>query len=99
MSAHVVPRRIYFTVFTLLMVLTFATVQASNLDLGRWALVVALVIACVKATMVMLWFMHVKYSSRLIPLGLVGGFVWLMLLLGIVFSDYLSRGWVPYPGK
>ena len=96
---HVVPRKVYFTIFGALMAMTFLTVQASFLDLGQFGLSVALAIAAVKATLVITWFMHVKYSNRLIALGIVGGFVWFLLLIGVVFSDYLSRGLLPYPGK
>jgi cytochrome c oxidase subunit 4 len=98
-EVHAVPRKVYFTIFAALMVLTFVTVQASFIDLGRFGLVVALAIATVKATLVVTWFMHVKYSPRIIALGIVAGLVWFLLLVGIVFSDLLTRGLLPYPGK
>ena len=103
---HVVPLPIYFAVFAALMVLTFVTVEAAHIDLGHPMLlgtripmnvIVALLIACTKASLVVLFFMHVKYSTRLIQLVVVGSLVWLVLLL-MTLGDYLSRGWLGNPG-
>lgn len=98
-QGHVVPLKVYLAVFAALLVLTFVTVQVAFVDLGRLSPVVALSIACLKTTLVILYFMHVRWSERLI-LTLVGvGFVWLAILIAITMSDYLSRGWLPFPGK
>ena len=90
---HIVPVRIYYAVFATLMVLTGVTVGVAYLDLGPINAVVALVIACIKATIVVLYFMHVKYSSRLIKLTVVAGLYWMVILLGLTLGDYLTRGW------
>jgi cytochrome c oxidase subunit 4 len=92
MSAHVVPVRTYLLVFVSLMVLTFATVAASRYDFGEANTIVALAIAVLKATLVVLFFMHVKYSNRLVQLMVAAAFVWLALLIGGSLSDYVSRG-------
>jgi cytochrome c oxidase subunit 4 len=92
MSAHVVPVRTYLLVFASLMVLTFATVAASRFDFGAGNTIVAVGIAVLKASLVILFFMHVKYSSRLIQLMLAAAFLWLALLISGALSDYVTRG-------
>ena len=93
MSDHIVPVRIYVTVFVVLLVMTATTTAVSAIDLGPWNTVVALAIAVFKATLVVLFFMHVKYSPRLIGVVIVGGLFWLAILLAITFSDFATRGW------
>ena len=90
---HVVPTRIYYVIFVALMVLTAVTVGVAYLDLGAMNAVVALAIACFKATIVVLYFMHVKYSTRLIKLTVVAGLYWMGILFALTFSDYLTRAW------
>jgi cytochrome c oxidase subunit 4 len=92
MSAHVVSPRVYLLVFASLMVLTFVTVAASRFDFGAGNTIVALAIAVLKASLVILFFMHVKYSSRLVQLLLAAAFLWLALLISGALSDYVSRG-------
>jgi cytochrome c oxidase subunit IV len=94
-AQHVVPRKIYFAVFAALMVLTATTTAISFLDLGPWNTVVALGIAFFKATLVVLFFMHVKYSPRLTQVTIAGGLFWLAILIGITLSDFMTRGWLP----
>jgi len=94
---HHVPKSTYFVVFGGLMVLTAVTVGVAFLDLGRLNVVVALAVAVLKATMVVLFFMHVKYSSRLTQLVVIAALAWLTILFGITLSDYLTRGWLMAP--
>ena len=97
---HVTPRKIYFGVFAALLILTFATVLVAEVDLGVMNDVVALGIAVTKAVLVVLFFMHVRYSTRLTALTAAGGFLWLAILIGITLADYMSRGaTMPVPGK
>lgn len=91
---HVVPIKTYFAVFAALMVFTGITVAAAFVDLGALNNVVMLGIAIAKATLVVLFFMHVKYGTRMIHLVAAGGFLWLLLLFGLTMQDYLSRGWM-----
>ena len=93
MSEHIVPTRVYYLIFAALMVGTYLTVQAAFIDLGAFNTVVALAIACVKGTLVILFFMHVKYSTRLTWAVVVGSIFWLGILLALTFSDYLTRPW------
>ena len=95
MSEHVVPRSVYFAVFGALMVLTATTTAVSFVDLGPWNTVVALAIAFFKATLVVLFFMHVKYSPRLTQITAGGGLLWLAILILITLSDFMTRGWLP----
>ncbi len=96
MSAHIVPRTTYYAIFAALMVLTAITVWVSAIDLGALNTVVALAIAGFKAVLVVLFFMHVKYSTRLTKVAVVGGIYWLGILLALTLSDYLTRHWRTY---
>ena len=98
MAEHIVSRTTYFAIFGALIVLTFATVGVAKVDLGEWNVVVALSIAVTKATLVILYFMHIKYSKRLTQLVVAAGFLWLLLLLGLTLSDFLTRDWYNLPG-
>ena len=93
MTGHILPRRVYFLVFAALMVLTWITVAVARQDLEPFNSVVALTVAVTKAVLVVLYFMHVKYSSRLTKLVVGSGFLWLVVLIGLVMSDYVSRRW------
>ena len=95
MSEHVVPTKVYFAVFAALLVLTATTTAISFVDLGPWNTVVALGIAFVKATLVALFFMHVKYSPPLTRIVVAGGLFWLAILIALTLSDFMTRGWVP----
>ena len=94
MSAnHVVPLKIYFAVFGTLLVLTGVTTAVAYVDLGILNPVVALAIATFKAVLVILFFMHVKYSSKLTWLVVSAAFFWLGIMLSLTLADYLSRPW------
>ena len=79
------------------MVLTGLTVFASFLELGDWNIVLALGIATIKATLVMLFFMHLYYSSKLTKITMVAAIFFLFLLLALSMTDYLTRGWLTNP--
>jgi cytochrome c oxidase subunit 4 len=96
MTEHIVPRRVYYTVFGILMLGTYLTVQIAFLDLGAFNTIVALAIAVLKATLVVLFFMHVRYSTRLTWAVALSGVFWLGILLVLTFSDYLTRAWLTY---
>ena len=95
MSEHIVPVRIYITIFVVLLVGTALTVAAAFVDFP-WRLntVVALTIATIKATFVVLYFMHVRYSSRLIWVILAAALFWMAILFAFTFSDYMTRDWI-----
>jgi cytochrome c oxidase subunit 4 len=93
MSAHVIPTRVYYTIFTILMVCTGLTVWIAFLDLGPLNAIAALAIAVFKATLVVLFFMHVKYSTRLTWAVVLGSVFWFGILITLTMSDYLTRAW------
>jgi cytochrome c oxidase subunit 4 len=95
MSGHVAPKSMYYAVFAALMVGTALTVAAAFVDLGVLNNVVMLAIAITKATLVILYFMHVRWSTRLTWVIAASGFFWLLILFGLTMQDYLTRGWVP----
>jgi cytochrome c oxidase subunit 4 len=97
---HVVPVATYVAVFVALMVLTVLTVAASRVNLGAFNTPLALGIAVAKAVLVILFFMHVKYSPRIIALFLAAAFSWLFLMLVGTATDYISRSPVdPRPDR
>jgi cytochrome c oxidase subunit 4 len=95
MSEHIVPVRVYLAIFAALLVGTGLTVAAAFFDFP-WRLntVVALSIATVKATLVVLYFMHVRYSIRLIWVIVVSALFWVGILFALTLSDYFTRGWL-----
>lgn len=99
MTAHAESRKVYYAIFAALLVLTYATVVVARIDLGRLNTIAALTIAVTKAVLVVLFFMHVRHSTRLTKLVVVGGFVWLALLIGLTMADVATRGWMGIPGK
>jgi cytochrome c oxidase subunit 4 len=96
MSSHILPKRVYFTIFAILLFCTYLTVQMAFLDLGALNAVAALAIATFKAALVILFFMHVKYSTRLTWAVVIGSIFWLGILLTLTMSDYLTRVWRTY---
>jgi len=88
------PVRTYFLVYIVLLLLMVVTVVVAEFHLGGWGVVVAFTIAGIKAVLVLLYFMHLRYSSKLTWLFAGAGFVWLLIMIGLMMSDYISRGWV-----
>ena len=93
---HVVPVKTYLAIFGILMLGTAITVAAAFVDLGAFNNVVMLGIAIFKATLVVLFFMHVKYGTRLTWAVVAGSIFWLGILLTLTLSDYLTRAWRTY---
>jgi cytochrome c oxidase subunit 4 len=99
MSAHVAPLRVYALVFGALLVLTGVTAWVAFLDLGPLNTVVAMAIAAVKAVLVVLYFMHVRWSSNLARLFIAAGIFWLLILILITLGDYDTRAWMAESGS
>jgi cytochrome c oxidase subunit 4 len=95
---HVIPVRTYVTIYVILMVLLALTVGAAFIDLGPLNLLVALAIAVTKAVLIVLFFMHIRYASRLSMLFAGIGFFWLLILFSQTLTDYFTRGWLTSPG-
>jgi cytochrome c oxidase subunit 4 len=96
--SHIAPKSMYYTIFGILMVMTGLTVFAAFHHLGVFNFPVAIGIAITKATLVVLFFMHAKYSSRLTKLFVGMSFFFLIILLSLTLTDYMSRGLKTYPG-
>ncbi len=99
MPQHIISVKTYVTVCAVLLVLTLVTILASSIDLGAWSSVVALAIAACKAILIILYFMHVRFSSGLTRLVIAGGVLWLGILILGTMDDFLTRGWLPIAGK
>ena len=93
MPEHIVPKKIYLATWATLMVMTLVTTLVAFVDLGRFNTVLALAIATFKATLVVLFFMHAKYTPRLTRVVITAGIFWLGILLAFSMVDYLSRLW------
>ena len=92
-SSHIVSPKVYGVIFGALLVGTAITVAASYANFGIFNPIVALGIACTKAVLVILFFMHVKYSSRLTKLTVAAGFFTFLVLITMSLTDYISRAW------
>jgi cytochrome c oxidase subunit 4 len=97
MSGHISPKSTYYTIFGTLMAMTAVTVLVAFVNIGILNFPIALTIAIFKATLVVLFFMHAKYSSRLTKLVVGGAFFFLGILLMLTMTDYMSRGWYASP--
>ncbi len=95
MSEHVVRPTTYYGIFAILLVLTGVTASVAFVDLGPLNTLVALSIAVTKATLVILYFMHLRYSTKLTWIFVGAGVLWFLLLMAFLFADIWSRGWLP----
>src|SRR3979409_1290906 len=89
----------YLKILVALLVCTGLTTWVATIDLGAFSTVVALGIATVKMLLVALFFMHIRHSSKLTKLIVVGGLLWLAILLLLTMSDFATRGILGVPGK
>ena len=96
---HVVSVQTNLIIFALLMVLLVLTVVAAYTITGTWGIIVAMIIATVKAILILAYFMHVRFGSKLQFLFAVAAFFWLGLMILITLMDYSSRGWLGIGGK
>jgi len=104
MTHPTVPLRLYVGIFAALILLTGLTVVIAFFDLGGGRLhalnaIAAITIAVTKALLVVLYFMHVRYSSRLTWIFVGAGVFWFVIMIVLTLADYLSRGWFPTPGS
>lgn len=97
MTAHIPKVKTLVLVWAALTVLTWTTARVSEIELGEWNIVVALLIAVMKASMVVWIFMGVRYTTTLTRLFVVAGLVWLMIMIFLTASDYNSRSWTYQP--
>ncbi len=93
MEHHIIPIKVYLAVFTALIVLLVVTVGVAYLDLGLFSILAAMSIAVAKTLLIVLYFMHLRYSSRLTWVFAGAGILWLVILVAFMLSDYLTRSW------
>jgi cytochrome c oxidase subunit 4 len=99
MTEHIDSVKTYALVFAALIFLTVATTAVAFVDMGPFSVVIALAIAVCKMLLVALFFMHVRHSTHLTRLVVLGGLLWLAILLLLTMGDMMSRGWVGVPGR
>jgi cytochrome c oxidase subunit 4 len=99
MSQPTVSARAYAFTWIGLLLLTLLTSLLGLQDLGRMSLIVGLIIATIKASLIATFFMHALYGSKLVRVVLGGGIVWLLIFITLTLVDYVTRGWVGVPGK
>jgi cytochrome c oxidase subunit 4 len=98
-SEHIDGAGIYLLVFIALIVLTLATTAVAFVDLGVFSVVVALGIATCKMLLVAMFFMHVRHSSALTKLVLIGALLWLGIMLAFTLADFQTRGLIGVLGR
>ena len=91
---HAASSRMYYVVFLVLLACTYLTWQVAYFDLGPLNTLAALAIAIFKATLVVLFFMHARSSSRLTWIVVIAGIFWFLILMTLTATDYLTRNWV-----
>jgi cytochrome c oxidase subunit 4 len=96
---HVIPSKTYYVIWAVLMVGTAITVFAATLELGPFNIVVALLIATIKGTLVVLFFMHLRYSTKLTMVTVIASIFWLFILFSLTMTDYITRAWSTYTGR
>ena len=96
---HVDSAGLYAGILGALLVATILTTLVAYVDLGAFSTVVALGIACCKMLLVALFFMHIRHSSKLTKLVVVGGLLWLAILLALTLTDFATRSWLGIPGR
>ena len=97
MSETIVSRTTYLVVWAALLALLAATVAASYVHLGFFNVVATVAIAAIKAVLIIMYFMHVRYSPRLVWVFVGVGFFWLAILFSLAFGDYYTRVYMPVP--
>jgi len=93
MSEPLTSVRTFVAIWITLLVFTGITVGVAYLNLGDWSVAVALIIAVIKASLVALFFMEIRFSAKMTQIVLVGGLAWLLILLLLSMTDYASRPW------
>ncbi len=100
MAEHIVPPKTYLLVFVALLALTGLTVGISRIEMSEdWHTIIGLSIATVKASLVILFFMHVLYSGKLTWVVALSGLLWLAILIAYTVTDYMTRTWNPTVGR
>jgi len=93
-ESHIVPISLYIGIWATLIICTGLTVLAASFDLGIFNIVVALLIATIKGSLVVLFFMHLRYSTKLTMVTVIAALFWLFIMFSLTLTDYMTRHWV-----
>jgi cytochrome c oxidase subunit IV len=99
MTESTVSVKTYTFTLLALLGLTLLTSLLALVDLGRFSFVAGIAIAAVKASLIASFFMHALYETRLVRVVMCGGVIWFLIMMSLTIGDYLTRGWMPFPGK
>lgn len=99
MKTHTVSAKTYAFTWLSLLGLTLLTTLLAYIDLGWFSTFLAVGLAVLKASLIAAFFMHVLFDSKIVKVILAGGIVWFLILMSLTLGDYLTRGWIPFPGK
>ena len=99
MAQPVVPKRTYLLAYLVLLALLLLTTLLAYINMGPFSMVIAILIAAVQASLIASFFMQALYESALVRVVTAGGIVWFLIMLTLVLTDYITRGWLPFPGK
>lgn len=94
-----VSRRTYAFTWLGLLGLTLLTTLLGFIDMGPFSMVAAVGIATVKAALIAGFFMHALFEGKLVRVAIAGGVIWFLILVSLTLGDYITRGWLPFPGK
>ena len=99
MSQSTVSVKTYAFTLIALLALTLLTSLLALVDLGKFSFIAGVAIAAVKASLIASFFMHALYETKLIRVIMAGGVIWFLIMISLTLGDYLTRGWMPFPGK
>lgn len=99
MAAPIVSKRTYLVTYLVLLALTLLTTLLGYLNMGPFSMVIAIAIATIQACFIAAFFMQALYESTRVRVVTAGGIVWFLIMTTLVLTDYITRGWLPFPGK
>lgn len=99
MKQPVLSVKQYALTWVALLALVLITTLVAMVDLGPFTMVIAITIAATKASLVAAFFMHALYENKVVRIILAGGILWFLIMVSLTLGDYVSRGWLPFPGK
>jgi cytochrome c oxidase subunit 4 len=99
MAQPVVPKRTYLVAYLALLALTLITVLVAYISLGAFSMTIAILIAAIQASLIAAFFMQALYESAVVRVAAAGGVIWFLIMATLTLTDYITRGWLPFPGK
>jgi cytochrome c oxidase subunit IV len=99
MSQSTVSVKTYAFTLIALLALTLLTSLLALVDLGKFSFIAGVAIAALKASLIASFFMHALYETKLVRVIMAGGVIWFLIMISLTLGDYLTRGWMPFPGK